>query len=289
LNFFNFFIRQIQLFNADRNEGNELVVVEEWMSPRVFRFLQGKMLEVTKEFFSESLSGWWNCLKVADLDGDGDMDMVAGNWGTNSQIRADKSKPVQLYFGDFDSNGFIDPLIFYDIMGKSYPMASRDEITDQMVVLRQRFPTYDSYADAMLPDILYSIQLSYPKILQAEMLETVWFENTENGFRVGTLPVEANFSSVHAIHVDDVDKDGYTDLVLFGNTEQTRIKIGKMDANYGILLKGNGKGDFSFVDQLSSGLQITGAERDAILMQRSGGKKTLMIGRNNDDSVFYQY
>ena len=276
-------------FDADRKSGSELVITGEWMSPRVFRFLQGKMQEVTKEFFSESLSGWWNCLKVADLDGDGDMDMVAGNWGTNSQIRADKSKPVQLYFGDFDNNGFIDPLIFYDIMGKSYPMASRDEITDQMVVLRQRFPTYDSYADAMLEDILDSAQRSLAKILQAEMLETVWFENTENGFRARALPVEANFSSVHAIHVDDVDKDGNTDLVLFGNTEQTRIKIGKMDANYGVLLKGNGKGGFSFVDQLSSGMQIKGAVRDVILLQHSGGKKTLMIGRNNDDPVFYQY
>ena len=276
-------------FDADRNEGNELVVVGEWMSPRVFKFRQGKMQEVTRDFFNPSLSGWWNCLKVADLDGDGDKDLVAGNWGINSQIKADHTGAVKLYYGDFDNNGFIDPLIFYNIMGKPYPMASRDELTDQMVIFRQRFPTYDSYADATLEDILDSTQRSQAKILQAENLETVWFENTEKGLKLRPLPVEANFSSVHAIHVDDVDKDGNTDLVLFGNTEQTRIKIGKLDASYGVLLKGNGKGNFKYIDQLSSGLQLKGVVRDVMLLQQSRGKKLLMIGRNNDDPVFYQY
>jgi hypothetical protein len=228
-------------------------------------------------------------LKTADLDNDGDFDLIAGNWGVNSQIKASKSRPVKLFYGDFDNNGFVDPLIFYDIMGKSYPMASRDELTDQMVSFRQRFPTYDSYADAGLEDILDSIQIAQAKLLQADLLETGWFENTAAGFVMHSLPVEANFSSVYAILVDDVDKDGIPDMVLFGNTDRARIKIGKMDAGYGILLKGDGKRGFSHITQMDSGLKITGTVRDVLMLPQPGGKKLLMIGRNNDDPVFYQY
>ena len=194
-----------------------------------------------------------------------------------------------MYYGDFDGNGFVDPLIFHNIMGKLYPMASRDELTDQMVSLRQRFPTYDSYADATLTDILDSAQLKMALLLQAEELETVWFENTSNGFVLHALPVEANFSPVHVIHVDDFNADGSPDILLFGNNEQARIKIGKMDASYGVLLTGDGKGNFQYEDQVKSGLQVTGAVRDLLVLPGQGGKKILMVGRNNDDPVFYQY
>jgi hypothetical protein len=174
-------------------------------------------------------------------------------------------------------------------MGKSYPMASRDELTDQIVSLRQRFPTYDAYADAVLEDILDSNQIRTAGYLQSNFLETVWFENTPQGFLEHRLPVQANFAPVHAIHIDDVDKDGFQDLVLFGNTDQVRIKIGKMDANYGLLLKGDGQGGFIAVGQNQSGFKLTGCVRDVIALPPVNGKRVIMVGRNNMDPVFYQY
>ncbi len=275
--------------NIDQSGPNELIVTGEWMSPLVFQYKEGRMQDVSSGFFKKSYAGWWNCLKASDLDQDGDMDLIAGNWGTNSPFKAGTGNPVKLYYGDFDGNGFVDPLIFHNIMGKLYPMASRDELTDQMVSLRQRFPTYDSYADATLTDILDSAQLKMALLLQAEVMETVWFENTPNGFVLHALPVEANFSPVHVIHVDDFNADGSPDILLFGNNEQARIKIGKMDASYGVLLTGDGKGNFQYVDQVKSGLQVTGAVRDLLVLPGQGGKKILMVGRNNDDPVFYQY
>jgi hypothetical protein len=275
--------------NIDKSGSDELIVTGEWMSPRVFQYKEGKMQDISARFFTKSYAGWWNCIKASDLDQDGDLDLIAGNWGTNSPFKAGTGNPVKLYYGDFDSNGFVDPLIFHDIMGKSYPMASRDELTDQMVSLRQRFPTYDSYADATLTDILDSTQLQMALLLKAEVLETVWFENTPNGFVLHALPVEANFSPVHVIHVDDFNADGSPDILLFGNNEQARIKVGKMDASYGVLLTGDSKGNFQYVDQVKSGLQVTGAVRDLLVLPGSGGKKILMVGRNNDDPVFYQY
>jgi hypothetical protein len=168
-------------------------------------------------------------------------------------------------------------------------MASRDEITDQMVSLRQRFPTYDSYADAQLDQILDSAQIKSGKKLFADFLHTVWFENTPKGMIMHRLPVQADYAPVYAIWTDDFDHDGNMDIFLGGNIEHARIKIGKVDANHGILLKGNGKGDFEYIDQQKAGLNIKGCIRDIIETKGVGSKKTLMIGINGGEPVFISY
>ena len=215
--------------------------------------------------------------------------MIAGNWGTNSQLKASDSTPVTLYYGDFDNNGYIDPLLCYYIQGKSYPMASRDEITDQMVSLRQKFPTYDSYADAALEDILTEDQLKNAKILSANFLQTAWFENVNGKFVMHQFPIEADFSVVQAIYADDFNHDGFTDILLAGNADQMRIKIGKMDANFGTVLAGDGKGNFKYINQVESGLNVKGCVRDIIEVSNKGGVKTLMMGLNNQSPEFIKY
>lgn len=273
--------------NGDKNE--ELVVVGEWSPVRVFQFSQMQFNEVTQQFFTVPYHGWWNTMRFEDLDSDGDQDLVVGNWGMNTQLRPESGIPITLHYGDFDGNGFIDPLLFYPILGKSYPMASRDEITDQMVSLRQRFPTYDSYADAQLDQILDSAQIKSGKKLFADFLHTVWYENTSKGMIMHRLPVQADYAPVYAIWTDDFDHDGNMDIFLGGNIEHARIKIGKVDANHGILLKGNGKGDFEYVDQQKAGLNIKGCIRDIIETKAVGSKKTLMIGINGAEPVFISY
>jgi hypothetical protein len=273
--------------NGDKNE--ELVVVGEWSPVRVFQFSQMQFNEVTQQFFTVPYHGWWNTMRFEDLDSDGDQDLVVGNWGMNTQLRPEPGIPITLHYGDFDGNGFIDPLLFYPILGKSYPMASRDEITDQMVSLRQRFPTYDSYADAQLDQILDSAQIKSGKKLFADFLHTVWYENTPKGMIMHRLPVQADYAPVYAIWTDDFDHDGNMDIFLGGNIEHARIKIGKVDANHGILLKGNGKGDFEYIDQQRAGLNIKGCIRDIIETKAVGSKKTLMIGINGAEPVFISY
>lgn len=275
--------------DLDGDKQHELVVAGEWTSIRVFRFEQTQWTEVTPQFFATPYYGWWNSLHVADLDGDGDQDLIAGNWGMNSQLRPAPDLPLTMVYGDFDDNGFIDPLLFYPIHGKLYPMASRDEMTDQMVSLRQRFPTYDSYADAQLDQILDSAQLAQSKKLVADFLHTVWFENTPKGMVMHRLPMQADYAPVYAIWTDDVDHDGIMDIFLGGNIEHARIKIGKIDANYGVLLKGNGRGGFDYVDQSSAGLNIKGCIRDIVEVPGQGGKKMLMVGVNGQDPVFVRY
>jgi hypothetical protein len=271
------------------NDGRkDLIVCGEWMKIHLLLNKDGKFIDQSDQYFPDGLSGWWNRLQFADMDGDGDMDLIAGNWGLNSSIKVSKMEPALILYNDFDNNGSVDPLICYYIQGKSYPMASRDEMTDQMVSLRQRFPTYDSYSNAELGDILTEEQLKSARQLSANYFETTYFENNKGIFEAKKLPLQANFFPVYAISTGDFNHDGKQDILLCGNTDHARIKIGKIDAGYGVLLKGDGKGHFDYVPQLKSGLSVKGCTRDLIKLDGKNGDR-MVFAINNQAPVVYTY
>ena len=274
--------------DIDGNGTKELVVCGEWMKLYVFSNENGTFKDVSKKHFSDELKGWWNRIQFSDMDGDGDLDLVAGNWGLNSPIRVSKSEPAIMFYNDFDNNGSVDPLICHFIQGKSYPMASRDEMTDQIVSLRQRFPTYDSYANTTIEDILTPEQLQSAKQLATTHFETTYFQNNNGLLQAKKFPVEANFFPVFAITTGDFDRDGKQDVILAGNTDNARIKIGKIDAGFGALLKGDGKGNFEYVPQLRSGLSVRGCTRD-IIKVRGRNKDNIIFSVNNQAPIIYSY
>ena len=275
-------------YDADNDGKKDLIVCGEWMRIHVFINKDGKLEEMSDKYFPDALKGWWNKMQFADMDGDGDLDMIAGNWGLNSPIKVSKNEPATLYYGDFDNNGSIDPLICYYIQGKSYPMASRDEMTDQIVSLRQKFPTYTAYSNTTLQDILSDEQLKSANKLEADYFETTYFENEKGIFKAKKLPVEANFFPVYGIVTGDFDHDGKQDIILGGNTDHARIKIGKIDAGYGMMLKGDGKGNFEYVPQLKSGLEVKGCIRDIIKTSDKKGEK-LIFAINNQAPIIYSF
>ena len=267
--------------DLDKDGNEELIVSREWATIRIYGLQNNRIQDVTTDFMPEMLSGWWNTLLATDLNNDGDLDLVAGNWGTNAQFKPSKEQPMTLYYDDFDQNGFIDPLWCYYIQGKSYPSVSRDELADQMTNLRRKFVTYSSFADATMSDIFSEEQLQKSPKLEVNCLETIWFENVKGKLEKRVLPQEANYAPIHAILADDFDGDGMKDLLLAGNVDYTRIRTGKTDANYGCLLKGDGKGHFQYVPQLQSGLNIKGCVRSLQSVTNSLGEKIVIVGINN--------
>jgi hypothetical protein len=270
--------------DVNGDQKNELVIVGEWMPVTVFENINGKLENRTANYFEKQYSGWWNKITTGDFNGDGKTDLIIGNQGLNTQCKASDKEPAEMFYKDFDDNGSIDPILCFYIQGKSYPYVTRDELLDQMSIMRTRFTDYKSYADATLKDIFTEQELTGAGRLQANYLQTAYFESgSDKKFHEKKLPLQAQFSPVYTITPLDYDKDGKEDLLLCGNINHARLRFGKYDANYGTLLKGNGKGDFTYVTQASSGFNIWGDVRSVININ-----KTLLFGINQQGIKAYK-
>ncbi len=241
---------------------SDVVVVGEWMSPTILYNGQGKFSSGTIVKSSVPLNGWWNRITADDLDGDGDPDFVLGNMGLNSQMKATQQQPITLTVSDFDNNGTIDPILSYFIGGTSYPAIGRDEALEQIVSLRKKFTNYESFSNATLEDMFTKEELQKAGKLQITITESVILENAGSSFIVHKLPVQAQSSPVYAIAVADYTGDGKKDILMCGNNATYRLRIGKMDANRGVLLKGKGNFNFEYMPQLHSGFHLQGDIKD---------------------------
>jgi len=251
--------------DVDGDKKPELIIVGEWMPVIVFKNMNGKLSDATDAYFSKKYSGWWNKIVIEDFNQDGSPDLIVGNMGQNAQVKASDNQLAELYYKDFDDNGSVDPILTFYIKGQSYPYITRDELQEQVSMMRTRYASYESYADATLRDIFTPEELNGSKQLYANCLQTTYFESSANGrFVEKSLPVEAQFAPVCAISPLDYNKDGKLDVILAGNINQARLRFGKYDANYGVLLQGDGKGKFTYVPQNISGLQVKGDVRSIL-------------------------
>lgn len=259
----------------------DLIVIGEFMAVEVFLNNQGKSLDrATEKFFDTPLTGLWSRMVVHDFDQDGDEDLIVGNLGLNTQLRASVEQPITLVFKDFDNNGSVDPILNHYIQGKSYPFASRDELLDQMYSMRSKYTNYASYANAQLSNIFSANDLKDATVLKATVLESIYLENKGNKFVRHALPAAAQFAPLYAMTLIDYNKDGNMDLILGGNQSSIRIRMGVIDANFGQLFEGDGKGNFTYIPQAKSGLTTIGDIKSLQIMNVRDDLY-LLIGVNN--------
>ncbi|MGR3810756.1 CRTAC1 family protein [Jiulongibacter sp. NS-SX5] len=258
----------------------DLIIAGEWTGLQVYKNTGSSFEKIQDNLSAET--GMWQQLLVADFDGDGDDDLIAGNLGLNSQLCATSEEPLELYTADFDKNGRKDPILSCYIQGKSHPFYSRDELLDQLFPLRKVFNSYESYANVTTEELLKNFPEAEPEVLKASQLETVYYRNDGGTFVKQNLPVQIQAAPVYALLSTDIDADGDLDLIAAGNNFKTRVRLGNLAANHGQVFLNDGKGNFSYLPQYQSGLNITGEVR---AMRMVNGR--LLVGRNLESVKAY--
>jgi enediyne biosynthesis protein E4 len=268
----------------------DLVVAGEWMPVRVFHQENGKLVDRTQEAGLSGSNGWWNSVEAVDLRGTGRQDLVLGNLGLNSYLHASRKEPVRLYVNDFSHSGGgnLEQILTAYKNGVSYPLAGRDELLQKISSLRNKYPSYKDFGASRIEDIFPAADIRQAQMREAYTFASAIALNNGNGtFTLRELPAEAQFAPIYASLAGDFDGDGKTDLLVGGNLFGVTPMLGRYDASYGLLLRGDGKGGFTAVDMDRSNFVIDGQVRDIKSLRAANGQKLIVVARNNDRLILF--
>ncbi len=270
-------VRDALWTDYDADGDADLVIVGEWMAPRILRNDQGRFSDQTQALGLDAWTGWWNCLKAGDFNDDGRPDFVLGNHGLNSRFRASDDKPISLYVNDFDQNGTVEQILCAYNGERSFPMVLRHDLVMQMPSLKKKYLKYENYKEQTITDIFTPQQLERAVHLEARWLSTsLLLSKADGSYEVKALPWEAQLSPVFGIAVADFDGDSRQDILLAGNLYRVKPEAGRYDADYGLYLRGNGRGGFEAQRSTYSGFQTQGEVRDIALL-RAGARRLVLV------------
>ncbi|WP_422362062.1 VCBS repeat-containing protein [Reichenbachiella sp.] len=271
-------------FNQDQVV--DLMIVGEWMNPVLLVQIQGRFVNQSEDFGLHNEKGWWFSLLSYDFDQDGDLDFVAGNLGENYKYHASPEEPFEVYAHDFDGSGSLDIVLGYQKQGSQYALRGRECSSNQMPFIKEKFPTYDQFAKASLVEVYGEAPLRDALHYQAYNFNTTYFENVNGaGFEARPLPVEAQLSVVNSLLSTDVNEDGHMDIIMAGNLFVAEVETVRSDAGMGIVLLGDGSGNFTPVESEKSGLFLHKDVRGIKAISLGEKKNKGIIVANNDDYV----
>lgn len=278
------------LFTDFDNDGKtDLILAGEWMPITFLRNENGAFKNVTATTGIAGKTGWWNSIVAGDFRHTGRTDYIVGNIGLNTLYQASERYPVYITAKDFEGNGnynaitsiFLPEALDGDM--KEFPAPGRDDITREMITTKRRFPSYKSYATVTMDSLIPASMRKDALRLKATESASCFIRNDGNGkFTLIPLPVQAQCSVINGMVADDFDGDGNLDVLINGNDFGTEMSIGRYDAFNGLLLKGDGKGNFHPLSILQSGIYIPGDGKALVQLQGANGKYRIAASQHND-------
>ncbi|MBK7035605.1 MAG: VCBS repeat-containing protein [Bacteroidetes bacterium] len=276
------------LWTDYNNDGDfDLIIAGEWMPITVFENNNGKLKNITATSGLSESTGWWNSLSAGDFDNDGDIDYVAGNFGTNLKYCPKNQKPIELFYDDYDNNGTNDIIMCYWQGDKLFPQKTRERLIEQIKDIETIFPNWDSYGRAEVWDFYGKKRMENSKLhYKANTFYTSYIENLGNNkFAVRKLPNEAQISSTFGIVALDVNNDGNLDIVSHGNWFETEIETNTQDGGIGNVLLGNGDGTFKDLHARFSGFYSAMNAKSLAVINIGKTKSTVLLTTNSNGPI----
>ena len=272
----------------DQDNDLDLIVVGEWMPITIFSNENGVLSKEEIPDF-EQTHGWWFSLEKGDFDGDGDMDMIAGNLGLNYKYKTSPEAPFDVYYEDFDQNGSRDIVLGYYNDKKHYPLRGFSCSSEQIPGLKKQIKKYDIFAEMEIEEVYGVNNLDNALHYQTDTFASFYIENLGNGkFKFSKLPTMAQLTNINDILVDDFNEDGFLDALCVGNLFVSEIETPKSDAGTGVLLQGDGKGGFTAARSYESGFFAPGdAKKIGKLVHQ--GNPVIAVANNNETAQFFKW
>jgi hypothetical protein len=269
------------IIDFDQDGINEIITVGEWEPMRIHSLVNDEWVQE----YQATEKGWYNTVAASNLDNDPELEFILGNLGNNSLWIASRQKPIVVYYGDFDQNNTLDPILSCYLGENSYPLVSRDDLIGQLPRLKKFFTSYQDYASIDMKTLLTHLPNASSDTINE--ISSIIYDVSEDGLKKIILPIQAQISSIHSILTFDIDQDQDLDLILTGNNHYNRVRIGEMDANHGVVLENINNLNFKSVSNLESGLYLKGDVRSSVVLPMKNGKY-LLFGVNNQALVSYR-
>jgi hypothetical protein len=272
------FVTRALWFDLDKNGEKDLILSLEWGGIIAFMNHKG----ILSEKVLTDKKGWWNFILPVDLNHDGNIDLIAGNLGLNSRLKASEKEPVRLYYNDFDDNGKKEQILTYYLDGRELPFANKEELEKQMPGLKKKFLYAEEFAKASLDELFTPGKLKTADTFTANYFSNAILINQGNlNFKVQAMPWEAQLSPFRDAIVVDANGDSLPDILLFGNYYDNNVQMGRYDADFGTILLNHGHD--SLTASPINGLAIRGQVR-YIRKIDIGGRQAFILGENNDST-----
>lgn len=278
--------------DLDGDADPDLVLALEWGPITVFRNDKGKLTNITDELGLTKLSGWWNSVTLGDLDGDGRLDIVAGNWGRNSKYEKSytATQPLRLAYADFDTNGVVDIVEYHfdKQTKKMVPERGRSCSTRAMPFLATRNVNYDVFGSRSLEEV-YGQCLKNGKVLEASTLSHTLLLNRGGKFEARPLPLEAQLAPVFGINVADFNGDGNEDVFVAQNFFASQKETPRSDAGRGLVMLGDGQGGLKPLTGSESGIKVYGEQRSSAVSDfNRDGRPDLVVTQNGSYARLFE-